>query len=102
MSALKDILSEELENSIRMKKKYEQELAGLPKGAIRGKIINGHKYYYLALRNGKKVSDLYLGKLSEEEAGKYKEAKELRAKYRKAISELSEQIKTLKRALNAK
>ena len=55
----------------------------MPKGCLAVKKIRGHEYCYLVERVDKKVKYIYKGKLSVEEKKKYKEVKELRAKYRK-------------------
>ena len=39
--AIKGVLKEELDNSIKMKKKYEEELASLPVGSLIKKKIKG-------------------------------------------------------------
>ncbi len=45
-----------------MLKKYQALLAGLPKGTISEKTVNGNIYYYLKYRNGKKVVSKYISK----------------------------------------
>src|SRR3989338_5097360 len=90
---IKGALAEELDNSLRMKKEYEAALASLPRGCLAIRRIRGHEYYYLAQRAGKKVKYVYKGKISEEEKKKYEEAKILRAKYRKLLSQVKKQIK---------
>ena len=90
---IKGALAEELENSIRMKKEYEEALSRLPKGCLAIRRIRGHEYYYLVKRVGKKVKYIYKGKISEEEKKKYNEAKELRAKYKKLLSQVKKQIR---------
>ena len=102
MKVIKGVLEEELQNSLRMKKQYEKALQEFQKGSLVEKKIRGHKYYYLAFREGKKVKFIYKGKISEEEKKKYMEAKKLRAKYRKLLSQLNKQIAFLKKALNGK
>jgi len=100
--AIKGVLAEELENSIRMKKSYEGALRKLPKGSLAIRKIRGHEYCYLAERVGGKVKYRYLGKLSAAEKQKHLEAKELRAKYRKLLSKVKKQIRYLKGALRGK
>jgi ABC-type phosphate transport system auxiliary subunit len=99
---IKGVLKEELQNSLRMKKEYEQALKNLPQGCLAVKKIRGHKYYYLVRRIGKKVKYIYKGKISEEERKKYSEAKELRAKYRKLLSQVKKQIRFLRSSLHGK
>ena len=102
MGVIKGVLKEELENSLQMKKDYERELAKLPKGSLIKKIIKNHEYYYLLLREEGRVKFIYKGKVSEEEIKKYKETKELRAKYRKLLSQVKKQIKFLRSSLRGK
>lgn len=99
---IKGVLAEELENSLRMKKEYEEALRKLPKGCLVGKKIKGRIYYYLVKRVDKKVKFIYKGKISEEEKKKYAEAKMLRAKYRKLLSQVKKQIKFLRSSLRGK
>ncbi|UCC40800.1 MAG: hypothetical protein JSV96_04975 [Candidatus Aminicenantes bacterium] len=100
MNVIIGVLEEELQNSIRMKKQYEKVLNRLPKGSLVGKKIKGHKYYYLAVRESKKVRFIYKGKISEEEKKKYIEYKKLRAKYRKLLFQINRQITFLKKTLD--
>lgn len=98
--AIKGVLREELQNSLQMKKRYEEELAKLPKGSLIKKKIKGHDYYYVVLREKSKVKFIYKGrKLPLDVVKKYSEAKKLRAKYRNLLSQVKEQISFLKRSL---
>jgi len=99
---IKGVLAEELENSLRMKKEYEVALGKLPKGCLAVRKIRGHEYCYLVRRIDKKVKYIYKGKLSEEQRNKYYEAKEMRAKYRKLLSQVKKQIRFLRSSLRGK
>lgn len=99
MAAIKGILKEELKNSLQLKKAYEKELAKLPKGSLHKGKRKGHGYYYLVFREKGKVRVIYKGKLPDSEIKKYKEVKELRAKYRKLLSQVKKQIKFLRQSL---
>lgn len=99
---IKSVLAEELENSLRMKKEYEAALKKLPKGCLAVRRIKGHEYYYLVKRIDKKVKYIYKGKISEKERKKYEEAKLLRAKYRKLLSQVKKQIRFLRSSLRGK
>lgn len=99
---IKGVLAEELQNSLRMKKEYEAALKKLPKGCLAVRRIKGHEYYYLVKRIDKKVKYIYKGKISEKERKKYEEAKLLRAKYRKLLSQVKKQIKFLRSSLRGK
>ncbi|MBU0687323.1 MAG: hypothetical protein KKB81_05675 [Candidatus Margulisbacteria bacterium] len=102
MAVIKSVLKEELKNSLRMKKEYELALKKLPKGALVSRMVKGHKYYYLAAREGKKVKYKYLGKIADAEKNKYMEAKIMRAKYKNLLSKVKKQIQFLKRSLRGK
>ena len=102
MKVIKGVLEEELLNSLRMKKQYENAIKKLPKGSLVEKEIRGHKYFYLAIREKNKVKFVYKGKMPEEEQKIYSEAKIMRAKYRKLLSQINKQIAFLKKALNEK
>ena len=102
MNVLKGVLKEELDNSLRMKKNYERELARLPKGSLIKKKIKGHEYYYLVVREAGKVRFIYKGKVSQQQLQKYRQAKEYRAKYRELLSEVKKQIRFLRSALRGK
>ena len=99
---IKGVLAEELENSLRMKKEYEEALRRLLQGCLAKRKIKGHDYFYLVKRVDKKVKYIYKGKVSEEEIKKYEEAKVMRAKYRNLLSRVKKQIKFLKGALRGK
>lgn len=99
---IKGVLAEELENSLRMKREYEEALKKLPQGCLALRKIRGHKYFYLVKRIGRNVKYIYKGKVSGEELKKYQEAKVMRAKYRNLLSKVKKQIKFLRGALRGK
>lgn len=99
---IKGVLAEELENSLRMKKEYGEALRNLPEGCLAVRKIRGHLYCYLVKRIDKKVKYIYKGKLSAEEKKKYEETKQLRAKYRKLLSQVKKQIRFLRSSLRGK
>ena len=103
MGVIKDLLKEELNNCIRLRKDYKEELRKYPGGSIIIKNIRGHRYYYLAFRDAKKVKFLYKGKkISKDDIAKLKESKRLKAKYKGLIQKLDKRIKYLKKALRGK
>ena len=86
MKVIKGVLKEELNNSLRMKKDYQRELAKLPKGSLVKKKIRGKEYYYLVLREKGRVKFIYKGKLSADEIKKIQNS-EYRARFiRKTIT----------------
>ncbi len=103
MGIIKGVLREELENSIKMKKDYEKALKLHPGGCFVQKQLRGHKYYYLAVRDGKMVKFIYKGKqLSKEDIKRLKDSKEMRKKYKELIKKLNKQIKYLRKVLRGK
>lgn len=103
MVMIKGVLKEELENSLRMQKRFEQELLKLPKGSMVARKIKGHTYYYLVMRENGAFKSIYRGKaVSEKEREKFAEAKRLRAKYRRSLSQLRKQVRYLKGVLRGK
>lgn len=102
MKVLKGVLKEELENSLRQESAFRKALDEIPPGALVKKKIKGHSYYYLIKRIEGKVQFDYLGKISREDIKKYEEAKRMRAKYRKQLSQIKKQIAFLRKALRAK
>lgn len=98
--AIKGVLREELQNSERMKLQFEKELARLPVGSLLKKKVKGNEYYYLVYRKAGKGRQDYMGKeVSQEVIRKYQRAKQLRAQYRKQLSQIKKQIKFLRGAL---
>ncbi len=60
MSALHDVLQEELERALRVKSAIELELKDLPLGYISRKNIRNKPAYYLQKRQGQKIISKYL------------------------------------------
>jgi len=96
---IKDMLAEELENSLQIQQDYEHALAELPRGALVRKVIGGHPYYYLAYREGRKVRFDYLGKLDKAEVKRHQDAKQSRSRYRRRLREVKKQIRFLRKVL---
>jgi hypothetical protein len=100
MNPVKGVLSEELENSERLLKRYRQAIEAFPKGSLVPKKIKGGMFYYLAYRKGEKVHFEYKGKLSAGEISDYKQVANQKKKYRSLLADLKKQIIFLKRALH--
>ncbi len=102
--SLKGVLKEEIDNAIRLQKRYQQELSCLPKGSLVEKVIKGRKYYYRVYRNddGKVCFD-YIGKEMPEKKKKELDAiKKKRAQYRNLISRLNHEIKFLRKSIRGR
>jgi len=100
--SIKGVLREELQNSLRMKERYEEELAKLPHGSLVKRNIRGNEYYYLVYRKDGRVHSDYKGKSSSEEIAQYRAAKEKRARYRRNLSKVKKQIRFLRGALRGR
>jgi hypothetical protein len=100
--AIKELLQEELGNSLRMARDYERASAQLPRGCLVKKVIRGRPYYYLAQREKDRVRFKYLGRqVDEKELAKYGESKRLRAQYRRLLADVRKQVRFLRKALRA-
>jgi hypothetical protein len=101
--AIRELLKEELANSLRMERDYRRALAGLPRGCVVRKIIRGRPYYYLAYREKGLVRFVYQGcKMDARDIARYQDAKRFRVQYRKLLSNVRQQIVFLRKALRAK
>ena len=96
---IRNVLKEELANSQRMRRRYEQALHGLGKGSLVLKRIGGHSYYYLAAREDGRVRFRYLGKLSAQERQKRLVQRRQRGQYRRLLREVKQQIQFIERSL---
>ena len=101
MGVLKGVLKEELQNSLDMQKRYQEEIAKI-KGCLIRKKIGKRYYYYLAKREGNKVKFVYKGPISEEVKKAYAEQRKMLGKYKKLLLQVKGQIKFLRRALRGK
>ena len=100
MNPIRGVLEEELANSIRMLRKYQQAWKALPRGSLVEKKIKGKIFHYSAARKGGKVKFEYKGRLPVAEIAKFKESKAMRAKYRGLMADLRKQIAFLRRSLH--
>lgn len=101
--AIRELLEEELANSLRMEQRYTEELEKLPKGSLVRKTVNGHEYYYIVMRDEQgKVKLVYKGKVDAAERKRYQLTKAKRAQYRKLRTKVRSQIRFIRRALRAK
>ena len=101
--AIREILEEELENSLRMEQEYSARLDKLPRGSLVKRVRNKRVYYYIVYRDNGKVCLDYVGKeVSEKVQNQYRDAKIKRAQYRKLRSQVRQQIKFIRRALRGK
>ena len=99
---IKDVLKEELANSLQMADDYSRELAALPLGSLVRKNIKGRHFYYLVYRQGPKVRTRYMGRLSRAEVKQQKEKSEKRRRLKARLSQVKKQIKYLRSVLRGR
>jgi hypothetical protein len=99
---IKDVLKEELQNSLRMERDYARELKVLPLGSLVAKRIKGRRYYYLVFRQGAKVKTEYKGLLTSEEVKRYRDGIARRRRLKALVSKLKKQIRYLRSVLRGR
>lgn len=99
MSVLEDVLREEYARSLRLSHLMEKELASLPKGSVRVRVIRGREYYYLNHREGDRVLSDYIP-ASEVEAIRAKVVR--RRELKAALKEQERSRKQIERALGGR
>ena len=99
---IKDVLREELANSLRMAKDYARELAALPPGSLVRKRINGRYFYYLVYRQGAKVKTRYKGRLAPAEVQRIKEQSAKRRRLKARLAQVKKQIRYLRSVLRGR
>ncbi len=103
MGFIKSVLSEELDNSLKMLEGYRNALKANKGGCLVKKRIRGRIYWYVAVREGRKVRFLYKGrKFSRQEMAELERVKNLRKKHKELIRDLNNRIKYLRKALRGK
>jgi hypothetical protein len=99
MKILNDILQEEKERLLELKKTYESKIQNFPKGCLIKKNIKGHAYYYLNYRLGKKQIFRYIGKLSEEKLKDLLDKIEERRRFEKFLRQVKKDIKEIEKKI---
>jgi hypothetical protein len=84
-------------------KNYDLRQKGNTSKEWQKKKIKGYEYYYIVLREDGDVKFIYKGKsVPQDLINEYSRAKDLRRKYRSALSQVKKQIKFLKGSLRGK
>lgn len=99
---IKDVLKEELENSLRMEKDYAREIAALPRGSLVRKRIKGRYFYYLVLREGRKVKTVYQGRLNRVRIRQFKAAIASRRRLKGQLARVKKQVRYLRSVLRGR
>lgn len=100
--AIRQLLQEEIENSLRMEQSYIEAMQKLPVGSLVRRRIKGHDYYYLVFREKGRVRSVYKGRPASEELKRSREACVLRRKYRGLLAQSRRQVAFLRRMLRGK
>ena len=66
MSVIEEVLLEEYERSGHVIRALETELAALPRGSLRERVVDGRTYYYLQYREGSHVRSDYVPRADAE------------------------------------
>lgn len=98
MNYVAEILKNEKEKLLALKKSYEDMVVGMPKGSIQKKERKNNVYFYLAYRDGKSVKTEYIGD-NEAEIIKIKEQLERRKQIKELISKLNSELKIIDKTL---
>jgi len=96
---VKSVLQEELKRVKSLKRRYEEKMADLPPGYLLRRGSSGQEYFYLSYREGDKIKQDYLGKLSEDKIKKYKKQMKLKKQLRQQIKEARQNICYLEKLL---
>jgi len=99
MKILNDILQEEKERLLELKRVYQSKIQKLPKGSLVKKNIKGHNYYYLNYRLYKKQVFKYIGKLSEKEVNDLVTRIKERRKFEKFLRQVKKDIKEIEKKI---
>lgn len=96
MSILEEVLAEEYERSERVSRALMAELADLPRGSVRERLINGRSYYYLQYREGSRVRSDYVPR---EDVGALRERLARRKEVVAALKEQERSRRQIEKAL---
>lgn len=96
MPILENVLKEEYQRSLRVTAALEREVAELPKGSIRKRVISGHEYYYLQWRDGSHVRSKYV---KREDVDELRRQLDLRKSHLETLKEQEESRQLIERAL---
>lgn len=102
MSVIKNLLQEEYNRLIILRKKYLEEIAKLPKGTISDKERNKQKYSYQVFREDGKIKFKYIGKKADKVVLELREKIETRKKLQKLLKKAQKNIKEIERAIGGK
>ena len=96
MKIIEEVLLEEYQRTLRIRKALLDEMAELPKGSLQRKKIKGKEYCYLQYRDGDAVKSMYV---REPEVAGYASRIERRKDNAAALKELDQTLRQIERAL---
>lgn len=99
MAILKGILKDSLDYYLDLDKRLKARLKDLPRGSILKRRIGRHDYFYLKVRDGRRVRSQYLGKKRPEDLEKQIDERRL---VKKQLGEVSENLRMLGRLAKRK
>lgn len=102
MRVLFEVFDEEWKRLEDRTRRYQQELATLPKGSISLKKRRGRQYAYLNYRMKQAVISEYLGEARTKVVKDYREKIDLRRKLEKGLREMRADMKALEKVLHAR
>lgn len=99
MSLILTTIQQERQRIAYMLKRYQAELAALPKGTLSEKRVDGRTYHYLKHREGKRVVSRYI---KAEEVDALRERLQQRKHIETMIKSLREELRIADKALEGK
>lgn len=99
MNVVEGILKEEQERLEKLRERRRADLAVLPKGAVRIRMINGNEYLYQNYRQGSKVLSKYLCRKESEQGILVLENAEKKRKIKAELKEIRSELDSIRRAL---
>lgn len=94
MAILKGILKDSLDYYLDLDKRLKARLKELPRGSILKRRIGRHDYFYLKVRDGRRVRSQYLGKKRPVDLEKQIDERRL---VKKQLGEVGENLRMLAR-----
>ena len=99
MSIIKDILNDEKNRLINLRKQLIEEIAKLPKGSISKKKRSSGFFCYQAYREGEKIIFKYIGKENSPKVIALNEVIKKRKKLEKRLKEIKHNLREVERGL---
>jgi hypothetical protein len=96
MAILKGILKESLDYYLDLDNRLKARLKELPRGSILKRRIGRHEYFYLKVRDGRRVQSKYLGKKRPEDIEKAIKERRL---LKQQLKEVERNVKLLARIM---